>query len=62
MGEGAPSRQSFAQVIDWNVGKGVQIQPAASPAILAQFTMGLDPFKAMAMSIAIAKHLRRRQG
>ena len=48
--------------MDWNVGKGVQTQPAPSPAILAKFTAGLDPFKAMAMSIAATKHLRRRQG
>ena len=48
--------------MDWNVVKGVQTQLAPSPPILATFTTGLDPFKAMAMSVAVAKHLRRRQG
>ena len=48
--------------MDWNVAKGVHTQPAPSPPILATFTAGLDPFKAMAMSVAVANHLRRRQG
>ena len=48
--------------MDWNVAKGVQTQSSPSQPILATFTAGLDPFKAMALSVAVAKHLRRRQG
>ena len=49
--------------MDSDVAKGVQTQPAPFPASLAQFTAGLDPFKAMMVkNVAVAKHLRHRQG
>ena len=62
VGAGAPSRRWFGQVMDWNVAKGVQTQPALPLPIIATFTAVLDPFKVMAMSVAVAKHLNRRQG
>ena len=62
-GKGTPTRRSFAQVMVWSGAKGVQTQPAPFPLILAPFITDLDPFKALAMSVAAAKPLCcRRQG
>ena len=41
---------------------GVQPRPAPYQPIPVPYITGLDPFKAMAMSVAAAKHLRCRQG
>ena len=46
----------------WSEAKGVQTQTAPYPPILAPFSTGLDPSKAVAMNVAVAKHFRRRQG
>ena len=61
-GKGAPARRSFAQAMVWSEAKGVQTQPTPFPPMFAPFITGLDPFKAMAMSVTAAKRLRCRQG
>ena len=61
MDEGAPAWRLFVQFMVRGGAMGVQPEPAHSPHILVPSITGLDPFKAMVMSVAAAKHLRRRQ-
>ena len=46
-GDEAPEWQSFTKFMVWSRTKDVQTKPASFPPILAQFTSGLDQFKAM---------------
>ena len=61
-GGGGSAQVTGLCAVVWSREEDVQTQPDPSPCILAPFITGLDPFKTMTMSVAVAKRLHCRQG